>query len=192
MVLKQPHIANYFGRVCNIELWWGMVPGKSRPVKNDMFPNSSCGGHVENWVFSGSGTILVSGYLVGPWTGVRIPCRSLDCPPLHNQCVMWHHQHTWGSWTIPAMETSVHHLPQWAIGGAWELAGAIAWDRPRFWIRLQLEASSERPWQLWGKRHLRVRHWRDEEGKEGRQKPEISAQGYIRKGPVERSATWRW
>lgn len=71
-----------------------MVAGKSRPVKNGMFPNSSWGGHVEKWGFSGSGTILVLGHLVGPWTahshatsmlyghGVSLPwrCLSTICP----------------------------------------------------------------------------------------------------------------
>lgn len=123
---------------------------------------------------------------VWDYPGVRTACRSLDCPLSHNQYVMWHHQHTRGSWTIPALEASVHHLPQQAMGGAWKLAGAIAWDQLRSWIRLQLEASSERQW------HLRVGHWTEEEGKENRQEPEISAQGYIRKGPVDRNATWRW
>lgn len=129
---------------------------------------------------------------VRDYFGVRIPCRSLDCPLSLNHYVMWNHQHTQGAWTIPAVELSVHHLPHWAVGGVWELAGAIAWDQLRSWIWLKLEAVLKRPWQLWGKRHLRVGHWTEEEGKEGRQKPEISAKGYIRKGPVDRNATWRW
>lgn len=164
LVLRQVHMAKCFARAWSTEPWWEQYQeredqrGKSRP------------GRRSSW-----GQLRIPTAWGCP--GVGTPCRCSDCPLSHSQCVLWHHQHTWRSWTC--------------CGGIWpstvpEPGSAAAQGQLRSWMCLELKASLERQGQLQGKRYLRIGHWTEEEKKGGRR------QRYQLGGTsVDRNATWR-
>lgn len=118
------------------------------------------------------------------YPGVGTPCSCSDCPL--SQPVLWHHQHTWGSWTChggicpsSAPESNGRNLGV--------LQPGVSWGLEYIWNCKQV---LKRQKQLQGKRYLRVGHWREEEKKAGRRQ-RYRLREYIRKGPVDRNATWR-
>lgn len=170
LVLRQPRFASCFGRAGSLELWaWCQGRADQRGVA---FVLTAPAAHMDNRIPTAWG-----------YPGVGTPCGCSDCPLSHSQCVLWHHQHTWGSQTCCG-GTCASSAPE-SSGRTLGVLGISWWS----WICLELKASLGEARTASGEEILEGRTL-DKGRKEGRQKTEISTSGYTRKGPVNKNVPW--